>query len=203
MSKSLTERWEERDDNHGQRHEAGGDDPKNFYQLPTLHCMKSLRPTERIASVSRRHPASLTGWMALIFLLIMIPGVFSVPLVRAGTVGRWVFIILLLIPIMFALDRIVQWYGTTVTVTDRRILAQRQLGFFHQEVQEIPYENIGLVTVSRHGVLQHFLRYGSLRVRTIDGGEIVFESIPYPDAPATYITQRLAHYRGGTSLHTP
>ena len=99
--------------------------------------MRELRHHEEIIGTWRRHGASLTGVITLVSLLVLIPIIFSVPLLRSGGVGRGFFFILLLIPIVMALHYFVQWFYTTSTVTSERIILVHQHGFFHRDVQEV------------------------------------------------------------------
>lgn len=155
--------------------------------------MTELRPKERIIGVWRRHLAVEAPWICLVILLLLIPALFSVPLLTTGgKFGRFVFLFLVLVPFMLALERLVRWWWSLTTITNQRILMRRQHGLLFRELQEIPYNNIGHVAVVAKGIWAHLWHYGSIHIKAIDGTELTIRDLAAAHLPAAEINNYVA-----------
>lgn len=161
--------------------------------------MDNLRSGEHLVGTWRRHPAVEAPWIALFSLLLIIPALFSVPLMRAGgKIGFFVFLFLLVVPLIIFLERFVRWWWSVTTITNQRIMIRRQNGIFFRELQEIPYNNIGHVSVVSRGLWTHLWHYGSIHLKAIDGTELTMRDLARPSEPATIINTHVAR-----SQHVP
>lgn len=165
--------------------------------------MSILKPKENLIGVWRRHPAVEAPWILLCFLLFLIPAIFSVPLIRAaGQIGKIIFLFLLAVPTVLALERFVRWWWTITTITNERILIRKQHGLFFREFLEIPYNNIGHVGVVARGVWAHLWHYGSIHLKAIDGTELQIRDLANPHEPASQISGHVARLTPSAETRT-
>lgn len=166
--------------------------------------MRDLRPNEHLIGTWRRHLAVEAPWISLVVLLLLIPALFSVPLITsAGKFGKILFAILVLVPLSLTLERFVCWWWSVTTITNQRILMRRQHGFFFKELQEIPYNNIGHVAVIAKGIWAHLWHYGTIHLKAIDGTELSIRHLAQAHEPASEITKRVAHAGSATVSSSP
>lgn len=67
-------------------------------------------------------------------------------------------------------------------ITDRRIIDVEQKGFFHREVTSFAYNQIQDITVETKGLLETFLKFGTLHIQTAGHNrDIIIKSAQNPE----------------------
>lgn len=152
--------------------------------------MISFREGERILATHRRHMIVLLFEIVpIFFFLIAIAGIalFAVSqipddlaaLLPLIVLGALFFINLFWIALFVVLT---DFYLDIWIVTDKRVIAVEQKGFFSRTVSEFELSKIQDITVTVHGIIPTLLRYGDLTVRTASEHEnFVFKQVPRPN----------------------
>jgi len=165
--------------------------------------MITFREGEHVLATYRRHMIVLLfEAVPLIFFLGVIVAVaaFSVsqmpdeftPLLSLVFLAALFFINLFWIALFVVLT---DFYLDLWVVTDKRVIAVEQKGFFSRTVSEFELSKIQDITVSVHGIIPTLLRYGDLTVRTASEHEnFTFKQVPHPGTVKDELLQAaLAH----------
>lgn len=140
-----------------------------------------LKEDERIKAITKRHGVALIPGLALALVLLVAPFFFLFPLFRTGPPGVVVFAILVLVGVFIAIRTFVMWDGDVFIVTDLRIVDVDQRGLFSRTVSEVKLEDIQDVSWSKNGLMDMFLKVGTLKVQTYSGALAVeAQFIPRP-----------------------
>lgn len=152
--------------------------------------MITFREGEQILASYRRHLIVLLFEVAPILLfLFAIVGValFAVsqmpddlaPLLPLIVLGSLLFLNLFWIALFVVLT---DFYLDIWIVTNKRVIAIEQKGFFSRSVSEFELSKIQDITVMVHGIIPTLLRYGDLTIRTASEHEnFVFKQVPRPN----------------------
>lgn len=113
-----------------------------------------------------------------LFAVSQLPDEFA-PLLPLVALGTLFFINLFWIALFVVLT---DFYLDIWIVTDKRVIAIEQKGFFSRTVSEFELSKIQDITVAVHGIIPTLLRYGDLTVRTASEHEnFVFRQVPQPN----------------------
>lgn len=63
-------------------------------------------------------------------------------------------------------------------ITDRRVIAIEQKGLFNRETSEILLPHIQDVTIEISGIVETFLKFGTIRIQTAGEREFTIDNIP-------------------------
>lgn len=73
-------------------------------------------------------------------------------------------------------------------ITNKRIIDVEQKGFFHREVTSFNYNQIQDITVETHGLLETFLKFGTLHIQTAGHNRnIIIKDAHYPEEARSLI----------------
>jgi membrane protein YdbS with pleckstrin-like domain len=102
-----------------------------------------------------------------------------------GTFGYTVW--LLILWIMFFIEW-TDYYLDIWIITDKRIIDVEQNGFFHREVTSFNYNQIQDITIETHGLLETFLKFGTLHIQTAGHNRnIIIKDAHYPEEARSII----------------
>lgn len=169
----------------------GSGERNNYQSFHAVRSMITFREGEQILATHRRHMiVLLLEIIPLIFFLCVIsavvafavsqiPDVFT-PLIPLIFLGVLLFANIFWIALFVVLT---DFYLDIWIVTDKRVIAIEQKGFFSRTVSEFELAKIQDITVTVHGIIPTLLRYGDLTVRTASEHEnFVFKQVPRPNA---------------------
>lgn len=129
---------------------------------------------EDVRLVFHQHPLvmrkSLIGGLLLILLSVVpldFPQIYNIPGL-AGKLMQVVLVVLALVMFMW-FHRWVGWYYTIYIVTNQRILAIKQKGFFNRKVDEWQLDGISNVNYHIDGFQAVLFGYGDIIARTYIG----------------------------------
>ncbi len=145
--------------------------------------MIKLEENEEIKKVIRRHWFVMLPNILVLFISALAPalayyfflnsGFFpldtSVKDIIENFVSRWQLFAYSLWLLALWIVFFIEWtdyYLDLWVVTDRRILDAEQKGFFHREVTSFSYRQIQDITVETRGILETFLKFGTLHIQT-------------------------------------
>lgn len=70
------------------------------------------------------------------------------------------------------------YYLDMWVITDLRIIAIEQKGLFRREISEIPLSRVQDITIEIHGIIETFLKFGTIRIQTAGEREFTIDNIP-------------------------
>jgi membrane protein YdbS with pleckstrin-like domain len=144
----------------------------------------NLSEGEYVISAIRRHPIgllSIWGVVALIIVLILIgtPIILSNP-VFSEQISPGAFaslgVVLLLLGALFVLGGVIAtvvYNANRFYLTNESVTQQIQHSLFSKKEQTISLANVEDASFRQHGIVQHLLNYGSLRLST-EGDETTY-----------------------------
>lgn len=149
--------------------------------------MLSLKENERILAVVRKHWFVMARTAIIMALLLLLPpavlGIMPLVPVFASEamldssvnfiMSLYVMVILLFF-FLFWMD----YYLDVWIVTDQRIIDINQRGLFSRDISEIPLSRVQDVTIEIHGIIETFLKFGTMRIQTAGEREFAIEDAP-------------------------
>jgi uncharacterized membrane protein YdbT with pleckstrin-like domain len=75
----------------------------------------------------------------------------------------------LIVAIFYAIRSWVGWYYTIYLLTNRRIVAVKQVGFFNRSVNDLALANIQNVNYTQKGLQAMLFGYGTIAIETLSG----------------------------------
>ena len=127
-----------------------------------------------------------THWKALIFpvfLLLVVAGVggFLAAIVPSGSLQTPARVAILAVGVVilvaFALKRVLNWYFSTYTVTNRRLITRH--GILTRTGRDIPLMRINDVSYE-HGLIDRILGCGTLHIESAgERGQVVLPDVPH------------------------
>lgn len=140
-----------------------------------------LKPHEEVLATVRESLIP-NGWRFLIFIVwLLIPFFFLFPLFREGVGGMIVFFGLAASGLVLLLRQYIRWHGSTLIMTDKRVVDIEQKGFFDRVVTEAPYSQIDEASYRIKGFWATVFRYGVIRMDLSgSAADIEFQNIYRP-----------------------
>ncbi|MBI2485262.1 PH domain-containing protein [Candidatus Uhrbacteria bacterium] len=105
------------------------------------------------------------------------PLFFIALLLREGTVGVFLFVVLLVSGLMFLFSSWRRFSRTRFVVTSLRVVWMHQRGVFSKDVEEMPLARLKSVQARQRG-LSALFGYGKIRVETEGGARTVSGMLP-------------------------
>lgn len=149
--------------------------------------MLQLQSGEKILTSVRKHWFVVLRTAAIFFILILIPplALTFLPFVTANFNPEIVepllnfflslyIITLFLFLFLFWMD----YYLDMWIITDQRIIAVEQKGLFRREISEIPLRRVQDITIEVSGIIETFLKFGTIRIQTAGEREFTIDNIP-------------------------
>lgn len=165
--------------------------------------MLNLVENERIILVSRRHWWVLTGKIAKILLIGLIPillysfwGVISAQTIISNEeiISAFVYVALTLYYAflwLYFCIAFADYFLDVWIVTNMRIFDIEQKGLFNREISECYLSKIQDVTVEIRGMMPTFLNFGDLHIQTAaEKREFVFQQITDPNKVKNIILEQ-------------
>lgn len=149
--------------------------------------MLQLQPDEKILTSIRKHWFVVLRSLVIFIILVLIPPVvLSVfPLIVAdfdteliGTLVNFFFSLYLITLFLFLFLFWMDYYLDMWIITDRRIIDVEQKGLFRRIISEIPLTRVQDVTIEIHGIIETFLKFGTIKIQTAGEREFTIDNIP-------------------------
>lgn len=163
---------------------------------------------EYVISAIRRHPIGLLGiWgVAGGLILLLIAGIFMImngggsELVPQDTFGSLAMVFLGLVVLVFlgGILATIVYEGNRFFLTNESVTQHIQTSLFSKKEQTISLSNIEDASFTQHGVLQHMLNYGSLRLST-EGDETTyrFSFVENPSNQVALLNNAVEAFKNG------
>ena len=150
--------------------------------------MLALRDNEKIIKVVHKHWFVMARTaLVCIFLVAIPPTVLTFlpfftkdidhslldPIINFG------LSIYIMILLLFALLAWMDYYLDLWIITSERLIDIEQRGLFNRGVSEVPLANIEDVTIEVHGIIETFLKFGTLKIQTAGKREFSIAAIPH------------------------
>lgn len=142
---------------------------------------RGQKADEEVIVHLKRHPMTMYHFGQLLVLLAVIV-VASYVLWGASLFSSVLLCLYLLIGGYYAFRAWYLWHNSHYILTNRRVIAVDQTGFFQHSVNEAPLDKIQNVTYNIKGAYQTFLDFGTINIKT-DGERqawVDFVAIPHP-----------------------
>lgn len=153
--------------------------------------MLTLQENEKILLVVRKHWFLMVGPVITFVVLLLLPVIVLtlLPVIKqyAGesfdftAVEAAVNFGLLLWSMLLVLFLFLIWtvyYLDMWIITNTRIIDIEQHGLFSREISEIPLHRVQDVTIEIHGLIETFLKFGTIRIQTAGEREFLIKNVP-------------------------
>ena len=84
-------------------------------------------------------------------------------------------------------------------ITTERIIDINQLGLFSREISEIPLRHVQDVTIEVHGIIETFLKFGTIKIQTAGEREFTIDTVPRLYEAKDLILKYSREQNGGTT----
>lgn len=150
--------------------------------------MLLLRENETIIFVIHKHWFVLARFVVVFLILLLLPPLVLTflsfftegldprvidPIVNF-LLSLYILVLLLLI-FLFWMD----YYLDMWIITTKRVIDIEQRGLFSRQIAEIPIEHIQDVTIEIHGLIETFLKFGTIKIQTAGEREFKINNIPH------------------------
>lgn len=149
--------------------------------------MLKLGENEKTLLIIRKHWFVVARTVLVFVILLIIPPVILtfLPLLTqgfdSGIIGPLTNLflssycmVLLLFLFLFWMD----YYLDMWIITTERIVDVEQNGLFRREISEIPLQHVQDVTIEVNGIIETFLKFGTIRIQTAGEREFKIEFVP-------------------------
>ena len=149
------------------------------------------RPGEKVLEIINSHPyiLYLPALKVVVLLSIALAAVLFFPAWYLASLIIFIF------SAIYLFKSIYSFKETMLIITDQRLFAVEQKGFFGRKITEADLYKILDITSETEGFTKAMLKFGNLIVRTAgarEGGDLVIRNIPEPYS----VEQRLANLPG-------
>ena len=149
--------------------------------------MLKLNDNEKILIVIRKHWFVMARTVAVFVVLLLLPPVvltllpyatisFDPSVVEPLTNFLLSLYIMVLLVFLFLLW--MDYYLDMWIITNERIVDVEQEGLFNRQVSEIPLQHVQDVTLEVKGIIETFLKFGTIRIQTAGEREFRIEFVP-------------------------
>ena len=171
--------------------------------------MLNLSPDEKVLMVVRRHWFVLTGTIFLFVILLMVPPL-TVTFLPALTRGFDMTLVNPLVNFGLSLYSMalllflflvwMKYYLDMWIITSERIVDIQQKSLFNRTISEIPIGHVEDISIEVKGVIETFLKFGTLKIQTAGRGEFTINNAPNLYAAKDIILEYAK--KGSSSLRT-
>lgn len=149
--------------------------------------MLNLNEGEKILLVIRKHWFVIARTVALfVFLLLLPPIVLSLlPYVTAEfdpaivePLTNLLLAVYIMVLLLFLFLLWMDYYLDLWIITNERIIDVEQQGLFNRQISEIPLQHVQDVTIEVRGIVETFLKFGTIRIQTAGEREFKIEFVP-------------------------
>lgn len=155
-------------------------------------------PDEKVLLATHQHPLTFTKESFVLIVSILILVVVFYLQSGLGGIFTYVFILLFIINGYMMLKRYVIWRNSVYVVTDKRLIAVEQKGFFKRKMTEANLDKVQNVSHEIDGFWQTIFNFGNVIIQT--GGfsdkNMVLEQIHHPLTMQQEIMKIASQYGG-------
>lgn len=150
--------------------------------------MITLSENEKIILEIRKHWFLVAAPSLSFVILLLVPPItlFFLPLAERAlpspAVVPFAHFILTLYSMVILLLFFLMWmnyYLDMWIVTNERIVDIEQHGLFQREISEIPLSRVQDVTIEVRGIIETFLKFGTIRIQTAGEREFFIRGVPH------------------------
>ena len=142
---------------------------------------KHLKNNEELVKVIHQHGLVFFKPVLGALILIILPFFLMFLLFRWQQTGLVLFFVLLVIGLIAIFRALALWSGNVFLITSQRVVLFKQRGLFDKQVLEADFEDIQDIAYRVKGFWQTVGRYGSLRIKTLNGeSNLIVGKIPKP-----------------------
>ena len=150
--------------------------------------MLSLYEAEKIQLVIHKHWFVMARTIILFFFLIFLPPVVLtlLPIFEENIDSAALepmtnlFLSLYIMVVLFFLFLMwMDYYLDMWIITNSRIIDVEQKGLFNRHIAEIPLQHVQDVTIEVKGVIETFLKFGTIRIQTAGEREFKIDYVPH------------------------
>jgi len=144
---------------------------------------------ETVVLATRKHWITIIAPMALVLFVSLVPSLIYRFILSPADWFNYQYNLLFqfisrayyLIVWSIAFYNLMIYYLNTLIITDKRIVENKQLGFFNNIVNEIKLDKVQDVSVKIQGPLATFLKYGDIEVQSAGAvSKFFFRQFPDP-----------------------
>lgn len=149
--------------------------------------MLKLSQEEKILLIIRKHwfVMARTVIMFVVFLLLP-PLVLTLLPYLAGYMGmelvepltNFLLALYIMVLLVFLFLMWMDYYLDMWIITNERIIDVEQRGLFNRHIAEIPLQHVQDVTIEVRGIIETFLKFGTIRIQTAGEREFNIEYVP-------------------------
>lgn len=125
-----------------------------------------LHADEHVLAVARSSFMQEFGRFIFAGFLLLAPFFFFFPLMKLGSFGLLLFIIVESFAILYFGRLWVTWYYTLLIITQERVIDTDQIGLFKREIIEIDIDNISDSVIEKPKLFLRMLGISGLRIKT-------------------------------------
>ncbi|MBI3495495.1 PH domain-containing protein [Candidatus Berkelbacteria bacterium] len=125
---------------------------------------RGKNPDEEVVFLVRAHPFFFmkSGFIAVALLIILVV-IFSQ--FGASSVSSWAIFIIVPIIALLIFHRWFLWSNSIYVLTNERLIAVWQKGFFSRDLAEVDVDNILTTNHTIKGLFQTFFNFGDIKIR--------------------------------------
>lgn len=149
--------------------------------------MLKLNENEKILTTIRKHWFVMARTIVVFVVLLLLPPMVLslLPFITAefdqATIEPLTNLFLslyIMVLLVFLFLLWMDYYLDMWIITNERIIDVEQQGLFHRQVSEIPLQHVQDVTIEVKGVIETFLKFGTIRIQTAGEREFKIEFVP-------------------------
>lgn len=149
--------------------------------------MLKLRENEKTLLVLHKHWFELTGPVITFLILLIIPPIVlsflplftgSLDETTVTAVTNFLLALYIMILILFLFLFWTDYFLDMWIITNERIIDIEQQGLFNRDIAEIPLRHVQDVTIEIHGIVETFLKFGTIKIQTAGEREFYIRNVP-------------------------
>lgn len=147
----------------------------------SLEARLNLKDDESLRMVVRVSTFTLAIPILGVTLLLLAPLFMLVMMLRWGTIGNVLMGVSWFLAIFLGARSFVKWWNTLLAITEKRVIAVRQNGFFDRHVTEFQHSVIQQVSYRVKGLAATLYHFGDISIEPMSGDKpMEMRRIPHP-----------------------
>jgi membrane protein YdbS with pleckstrin-like domain len=152
---------------------------------------RRLGPDEQVVVEVRPHWWLLAG--PVVWTSVVIAGALTSVAMSPPVAVKWLVLVVLVVSVVWLVQRYVRWYSTSLVVTTSRLMEKR--GVLRRRIREIPIGSIADLGY-RQTFLERVIGAGDVTIESAGThGEEVFPDLPHPESIHNEIYLQLERWR--------
>lgn len=156
--------------------------------IKTKNSFENQLPEEKTILLTRKHWFVLFCPLVVILILALVPFIIYYFINsfswynNISSVYWFLVITFLLILWHLAFYNLMLYALNTLIITNKRIIENKQLGFFKHAVNELELDKVQDVSIKIFGILPEFLRFGNVEIQSAGAiPKFSFNQFPHPE----------------------